>query len=1025
MGKKTTPGMMIFKTLASLKLTVLLFAMSIFLVVAGTLAQRFVGNWEVVNDYFRSLIVNIPIRDIMPDNSIFSDSTFSFPFPGGALLGTLVLINLMAAFIATFKFNRKRLGILVIHSGLVLLLAGEFATGILAVESQMLIPEGSYANFSEDIREVELAIVDKSDPVQDLVIPIPQSVLVNSAKNLRPITQANLAENAIAKLPFDIRIDQYLSNAILVPLSEPRLPKDWQNPATYGLGLTEYASFPIPDVTGTDVEQKVNTPSIYLTISNADGRSETLLLFSRFDMPHTFTVGEKVYELSLRFKRLYKPYTIHLTDFRFDRFVGTNIPRNYSSDIILKDPTNNEERPVKIWMNHPLRYRGETFFQSSFTQDEKGTVLQVVDNPGWTVPYISSAIMSLGLLLHFGLMFTKFANRQTQAEKKVKKSPLDESAKLGHLPKKYVIATTIVALLVCTYIYAPLMQKPAQPSDVAKANFARLPVTAEGRVKPMDSFARATMIKLMGKQTFKDEQGNKQDGNTFLLDFITNPQVAVKHKVFRIDNPDIKAMLGVTDDKVKYFSIEQLQPFIEQIVTDAQEANKIPDRQRSLYQNNAIVLASNLSLLADVQAMRTPYLIPPSDQRDWEPITDPITRTIHDKKTDVQESVAYWQNIFSSYAGTYNAESTLAVQSQVSFSQSVNAYTEYLEVKHEPMVAKSNFEFAFNKMQPFYHGIVLYAIVFFLAIFTLVVSLLKHNTDRPRSNFLRFLARTAVVILVITFLLHTFAIASRIYITGRPPVTNLYSSAVFVGWFAIIMAMLMERFFKNLIPTLAASVIGMLTLILAHNLATGDTMQMMQAVLDSNFWLTTHVITITIGYSAVFLAGLFAIIYIVQGVYTKSLTKERARTLTTMIYATTAFALFFSFVGTVLGGIWADQSWGRFWGWDPKENGAVLIVLITALILHARWGGLIQQRGIAVLAIGGNIICAFSWFGTNLLGAGLHSYGFMESGFFWLWIFIASQVAMMSVGMMPIRSWASAPNFLTPKRKPPRIKQPV
>jgi hypothetical protein len=126
-----------------------------------------------------------------------------------------------------------------------------------------------------------------------------------------------------------------------------------------------------------------------------------------------------------------------------------------------------------------------------------------------------------------------------------------------------------------------------------------------------------------------------------------------------------------------------------------------------------------------------------------------------------------------------------------------------------------------------------------------------------------------------------------------------------------------------------------------------------------------------------------------------------------MIYGVVCFGILFSFVGTVLGGIWADQSWGRFWGWDPKENGAVLIVLWNALVLHARWAGLVRERGLAALAIGGNIITSWSWFGTNMLGVGLHSYGFMDSALLWLLMFVGTQLALIAVANIPIQHWRS------------------
>jgi len=242
-------------------------------------------------------------------------------------------------------------------------------------------------------------------------------------------------------------------------------------------------------------------------------------------------------------------------------------------------------------------------------------------------------------------------------------------------------------------------------------------------------------------------------------------------------------------------------------------------------------------------------------------------------------------------------------------------------------------------------------------------------------------------------------------ITGYAPVTNLYSSAVGVGWVAVLLSLVFEALQKKGVGSLAAATVGFLTLLVAHHLSdSGDTMEKMRAVLNSNFWLSTHVITITMGYGATFLAGFLGIIYTLYGWFSRQLNKDMQKSFHRMIYGATAFALLFSFVGTVLGGIWADQSWGRFWGWDPKENGALMIVLWTALILHALRGGLIKTRGLVNLAIIGNIITAWSWFGTNMLGVGLHSYGFMDSAFFWLLVFVFSQLAVIGLeALFPVK----------------------
>jgi len=220
----------------------------------------------------------------------------------------------------------------------------------------------------------------------------------------------------------------------------------------------------------------------------------------------------------------------------------------------------------------------------------------------------------------------------------------------------------------------------------------------------------------------------------------------------------------------------------------------------------------------------------------------------------------------------------------------------------------------------------------------------------------------------------------------------------------------LERIFRDGLGVVVSTFIGFVTLVIAHNLSLdGDTLKVLVAVLDTNIWLATHVVIITLGYASMFLAGILAAVYILRGVFSRNLSPANGKNLTRAVYGIYCFATLFSFVGTVLGGIWADQSWGRFWGWDPKENGALLIVIWCAVVLHARWGGIVRERGMMALAIFGNIVTSFSWFGVNMLGVGLHSYGFMDEAFKWLMIFIASQVVLIGLALLPAKMWKSAP----------------
>ncbi len=305
------------------------------------------------------------------------------------------------------------------------------------------------------------------------------------------------------------------------------------------------------------------------------------------------------------------------------------------------------------------------------------------------------------------------------------------------------------------------------------------------------------------------------------------------------------------------------------------------------------------------------------------------------------------------------------------------------------------FESYFNHIAPFFICSFLYIAAFAILCF----GWLKYRVTMNRIAFW---------LIAGTFLIHTLALIARIYISGRPPVTNLYSSAVFIGWGVVLLALLIEVFFRTGLASLAAAAAGFVTLLIAHKLAgDGDTFEVLQAVLDTQFWLATHVVCITFGYATTFLAGGLGMLYVIRGLVTPTLTKQTSNELARMIYGTLCFAIFFSFVGTVLGGLWADDSWGRFWGWDPKENGALIIVLWNALILHARWDRMIRDRGLAVLSVAGNIVTAWSWFGVNELGVGLHSYGFTEGRLRTLAIAVAAHLIVVAAGWLPLSIWWS------------------
>lgn len=573
--------------------------------------------------------------------------------------------------------------------------------------------------------------------------------------------------------------------------------------------------------------------------------------------------------------------------------------------------------------------------------------------------------------------------------------------------------------------------------------FGRLPVLLNGRVQPLDSVARNALLELRTKKSVYLGQGRYLTADEWLMEVMMKPDLADSRPVFRIDHPEVQDMLKLPKG-TNYYSFAQLRPMIEEVEKQARRISETEAANRTPFERQVMRLYSSLSLYH-----RLRNSLEPEDSDDFaqeiaqfqkavpagvaavrareagkkfdEPAFNRLLEFLG--RYDTMANLAYpllvppphtqksrddWQNVgMALMEVTRGAPMPVAVVQYAAmasayrqgkadeFNRAVADYHGWLEKNFPPEARKGQREFFFNNFEPFYLATVLYLGAFLLACISLF-------------NLTDWLRRSAFNLVILAWLVHTFGLVMRMVLEGRPPVTNLYSSAIFIGWAAVLLGLFLERYFPLGIGVLTGSTIGFATQIIAHNLALGgDTMEMLRAVLDTNFWLATHVVVVTLGYAATFVAGLLAMIYIVTGVFTRRLSADMSRTLARMVYGIICFATLFSFTGTVLGGIWADQSWGRFWGWDPKENGALIIVLWNALILHARWDGMVAERGIMNLAVVGNIVTSFSWFGVNLLGIGLHAYGFTEEGFKWLMIFIGSQVLFIGLGLLPQRLWLS------------------
>ncbi|RLS38295.1 MAG: cytochrome C biogenesis protein [Planctomycetota bacterium] len=566
--------------------------------------------------------------------------------------------------------------------------------------------------------------------------------------------------------------------------------------------------------------------------------------------------------------------------------------------------------------------------------------------------------------------------------------------------------TWVAASILSSVVVLLLVASSYRGSEFDLDGFGTLPIQNGGRIKPMDSLARTSLMIITTRTVYTDDKGKSRPAIDWLLKVMTSRLMRDKApslQVFRIENDQLLANLGLKRRSGLRYAVEEFQDKLGLLEDEAKRANEARKAGKRLdpYQTGALELANHLQLHIQLATFTLPEtgLFPPATREsDSENASEPADRQVWTpfllalRAGREGEPPDPALEIYSKILGAY------AQNRPKDFNDAVREYHKLLDTRvGSELMSKLRLEHGYNFLNPLYATLILYLVVVLLV-------LLGWLVPAPALRLRDIGFATALI----AASLHTVALITRMYIHGRPPVTNLYSSAVFIGWGCAWLGIVLESFDKRGAGNAIAAVCGFLSLLIAQFLSEkGDTLEMLQAVLDTNFWLATHVTCVTLGYTASFVAGFLGIGYVLWGMCTPTMSPTAGKSLAGKIYGVACFATLLSFVGTVLGGIWADQSWGRFWGWDPKENGALLIVIWNALILHARWGKLVGNRGVAALAIAGNMITAWSWFGTNQLSVGLHAYGFDQTLAYalrWTWI---AHLLLVGVAMLPTEYWWS------------------
>jgi ABC-type transport system involved in cytochrome c biogenesis permease subunit len=1004
---------------------------------------------------------------------IATQDAFRIPDPGLRIVwqltkSLLVSVVLLAGLLLLFG---NRGGNVLIHLGVGLLMLGQFIFGDAQREERITLFEGQRSQVAFEQDTVELVFIDDSGAESNQVVAFDHPMLQLAASQGKYLSSP--------ELPFEFRVDKYWPSSSGNFRAKPAQPED----ADFGIdGLgKEWRLQETPKAGGA--KSAVNYATAFVTLRQKEnqrplGRYSVSQYINddaamyRAELDQVDCEG-KTWRFGLRFRRNYKPYQITLDDVVLEQYTGTAKPKDYSSYVKIADANGSTVQQGRIWMNNPMRFRGETFYQSGYLSADMSpngveqTTLQVVTNAGWLIPYVACVLSGLGMLVHFSGTFARFASRYDRSgNKDGDKAPATSGKSPESKNKSKTTSSspasssnrwlTIALPLIVSIIFGAWIFKSARAPSVDRDSIdwyavGQIPTQYGGRIKPLAS-ASAEFMEILSNKKYAlskeghvyepvHETGKAIDATQWIMSAFAREDWVMDAPLIRIDAVETTSALGLKRHKSNRYSYNEVSEGISKIRDQIRQLSSTRRENWSFEQEKmAETLDKVMALenLFDAYSPLAPRIGPGSDAAairkaidELQPAIDHVRSRspiavippLSEPETEPGQkpSPVRWEPFGTALFETVKLRS-LGIESKtdsvLGFMALIEAFSK--ERKDPVEINKLVKDFKTKVQQEFGAAVRTPKVEFenWYEHFDPILIATRTYTVCAVIAMLSFallrspLRWTAFWLCVIALIVHTIAIGSRMYISERPPVATLYSAAVFIGWAMVLFCTVTELLFPISISVLIASVAGYLSLSVAYGLDVGDSMPVLEAVLDTQFWLSTHVTSVSLGYSATFVAGFIGIgIVIASGlarwfgnrnlVGTRSL--EVIPTLYRICYGVVCFGLFFSFVGTVLGGLWGDDSWGRFWGWDPKENGAMMIVLWNALLIHARWDKMIAALGFGILAIVGNIITAWSMFGTNLLGVGLHSYGFSKATYNYLVFFVLSQAVLILCGLLVTR----------------------
>lgn len=691
---------------------------------------------------------------------------------------------------------------------------------------------------------------------------------------------------------------------------------------------------------------KRSMKALTFSISNKQTSEDLTLWEEEWNVKHSNVILDgHAFGLFYGNEQIELPFSLHLDDFEIERYPGSQSPSSFASYVTLHE-AGQTPVPFRIYMNNILNHRGFRFYQSSYDQDEKGTILSVnSDRWGTGITYFGYFLMILGILLSM-LNSNSFFRKTSLLDKKL-------------LIIVGFIGFSNIVLQAQSDSY--FSSKPVSSAH-AEAFGELLIQNSKGRTEPIYTFASELMRKISRKE--------KIFGLSSVQVFMSlhmNPKAWQKAPIIKISNKDLRHQLGIKSKYAAYSDFMSEQKGYK-LQAKVQQAYAKPPGQRSKYDKAVLKADEKVNICYGIFSGKYLKILPIPNSTDssmWY-----ISTEAKNFATNSEDSL-FLANIVPLYFKEVNkAKETNEYALADEYLAGLKLFQRNTAGYELPSSLKTSIEIVYYKYNPFKKLFPFYAAFGVIFLFMLIYFIVR-GKDSPKS-----VRRSFYYIILLAFVIHTLAIVARWYISGHAPMSNGYESMIFISWVTLLAGFIYNKQSSFVLP--ATATLAGLTLMVANLSFMDPEITNLVPVLQS-YWLTIHVSVITASYGFLALAMLLGLINMLLLIFRTKQNQERIlatlEALTIINHKTIILGLYLLTIGTFLGAIWANESWGRYWGWDPKETWALISILVYTIVSHARLiPGLKGIFTFNVLAIYGFASILMTYFGVNYYLSGLHSY---------------------------------------------------